>query len=345
MTFLRHAWYAAAWSDEIAPGGQLNRKILGEDLLLVRADEGSISALRNRCPHRFAPLHLGRRVGDVIECPYHGLRFNLDGTCVGNPHGDGAIPPRAVVRRYSVHEKNMLVWVWMGDAASADTSSIPDLIGLDPDHFAINKGYMHVEANYELLADNIMDLGHIEFLHEGLLGSDAVRSADVEVIQDGAIIRSNRLTHNEILPPALEALFETGGQPVDRWLDVTWYPASTMQLVVGVAPSGQAVRVGLETPGVHIMTPESDGTTHYFWSNGRDFRRDDTALHDALEHGLLYAFEHQDKPMILAQKAAMEGASFWELEPAILAGDAGAVRARRVLQKLIRDEHKAAIDA
>jgi vanillate O-demethylase monooxygenase subunit len=183
-----------------------------------------------------------------------------------------------------------------------------------------------------------MDLGHIEFLHEGLLGSEAVRRADVQVYQEDSVVHSNRLTHDEILPAALEALYESGNKPVDRWLDVTWYPPSLMQLVVGVAPAGAPERIGKQTPGVHFMTPETEHSTHYFWSNARDFRKDDAVLHEQLDEGLRYAFEHQDKPMIMAQAQAMEGETFWDLKPIVLAGDAGGMRARIVLRKLIKDE-------
>jgi hypothetical protein len=34
-------------------------------------------------------------------------------------------------------------------------------------------------------------------------------------------------------------------------------------------------------------------------------------------------------------------ADFWSLKPVLLAGDAGAIRARRVLDKLIKDEQAA----
>jgi phenylpropionate dioxygenase-like ring-hydroxylating dioxygenase large terminal subunit len=340
MPFLRNSWYVAGWSDEVPPGGHLRRKVLGEDLLVLRDEASVVSVLRNRCPHRFAPLHLGQRLGNVIECPYHGLRFDMSGRCVLNPHGNGTTPTGAFVQTFPVQERHMLIWVWMGNAASAEPSNIPDLIGLEPDVYAINKGYMYVEASYQLLTDNIMDLGHIEFLHRGLLGSEAIRSAEIEVSQDGSAVISKRLTRNETLPPALEALYETSGSPVDRWLDVKWYPAGNMQLVAGVAPAGAPARVGREAPGVHLMTPETSDTTHYFWSNARNFRRDDTVLHETLEEGLVYAFDKQDKPMILAQQNAMGREDFWDLKPAILPGDAGAIRARRILQKLIRKERE-----
>lgn len=338
MPFLRNAWYVAAWDDEVPDGASFTRRILNEDILLARGSDGIVHAIRNRCPHRFAPLSLGKRVGDVIQCAYHGLQFDLGGRCVHNPHGDGAIPDRAAARSYPLERKQTLLWIWMGDASLADPASIPTLDGLDPQRYAINKGYMHTPVHYELMTDNIMDLGHIEFLHAGLLGSEAVRRADVQVYQKGSVVHSNRLTHDEILPPALDALYGSGGKPVDRWLDVTWYPPGLMQLVVGVAPAGAAERIGKQTPGVHLMTPETESSTHYFWANARDFRKDDAALHEQLEQGLRFAFEHQDKPMIVAQAQAMEGESFWDLKPVVLAGDAGGMRARIVLRKLIKDE-------
>lgn len=338
MTFLRNAWYVAAWDDEIESDTLFHRRILGEQVLFVREGGGAVRAMRDRCPHRFAPLHLGKRHGDVIECAYHGLRFGTDGKCVMNPQGDGAIPPNANVPSYPVVVKDMLVWIWMGDPARADETDIPTFLGLDPTAYAINKGYMYTPANYEIMTDNIMDLGHIEFLHEGLLGSEEVRRGEIDVRQDGKVVFSNRLVRNEILPPALEALFESGGKPVDRWLDVRWHAPSNMHLTVGVTPAGSTPRIGKESPGVHLMTPETESTTHYFWANARDFRRDDMELHQALGDGLRFVFEQQDKPMIEAVQDAMGGEDFWKLRPVILACDAGAIRARRVLRKMISDE-------
>jgi len=214
--FLRNAWYVAAWEDEIGPDALFHRRILNEGVLLVRDREGTVRALRDRCPHRFAPLHLGKRRADAIECAYHGLQFNLEGRCVFNPHGDGKIPPGVAVQSYPIVQKQLLVWIWMGDVAGADPTLIPEFRGLDPDRYAINKGYMHTPANYEFMSDNIMDLSHIEFIHEGLLGSEAVRRADIEVVTEGNVVRSNRMTHEEILTPVLDAAFESGEF---RWTD------------------------------------------------------------------------------------------------------------------------------
>lgn len=338
MPFLSNAWYVIAWESEVASDALFHRRILGEDILVVRDDTGTAHAMRNRCPHRFAPLHLGVLGGGSIECAYHGLRFNLDGRCVHNPQGDGQIPAGAATQSYPIVAKQMLLWIWMGNPQRADVENIPDFVGLDPERYAINSGYMHTPAHYELMTDNIMDLGHIEFLHQGLLGSEAVRRGETDVRQQGSVVLSNRLVRDEILPPALEALFQMDGKPVDRWLDVRWHAPANMHLTVGVTAAGAPERVGRETPGVHLMTPETETTTHYFWANARDFRRDDAELHQSLEEGLRFAFEQQDKPMIEAVEQSMAGEDFWDLKPVILACDAGAIRARRILRKMIRDE-------
>ena len=106
--YLRNAWYVAAWSDDLADGQLLGRTILKEPIVLYRKSDGHVAALQDRCPHRFAPLHMGKIVkGDFVQCPYHGLEFNSSGACVLNPHGTKNIPPRARVRSYPVTEKHI----------------------------------------------------------------------------------------------------------------------------------------------------------------------------------------------------------------------------------------------
>lgn len=110
MPFLRNAWYVAAWDDEVPASDFFHRRILGEDIMFARDADSAVHALRNRCPHRFAPLNLGSRTGaGLIQCPYHGLQFDLAGRCRHNPHGDGAIPPGATVRSYPVVSRHMLL--------------------------------------------------------------------------------------------------------------------------------------------------------------------------------------------------------------------------------------------
>src|SRR5689334_18275971 len=116
MQYLRNAWYVAMWGETLADT-LVPRTILNEPVVFYRTADGRPVALTDRCPHRFPPLHRGRRIGaDRIRCGYHGLEFDRSGACVRNPHGDGRLPP-AKVRVYPVVEKHSILWIWMGDAA------------------------------------------------------------------------------------------------------------------------------------------------------------------------------------------------------------------------------------
>src|SRR4051794_15743321 len=74
MPYLRNAWYAAGWSHELADT-PLARTILEQPIVFYRGEGGRPLALYDACPHRFAPLSLGKVQGNRIACGYHGLEF------------------------------------------------------------------------------------------------------------------------------------------------------------------------------------------------------------------------------------------------------------------------------
>lgn len=82
--FIRNRWYIAATSSEVSRT-LLKRTIVGVDLVMFRTDAGEPVALFDRCPHRLAPLSMGRLIGDELQCGYHGIRFDSHGLCVHIP--------------------------------------------------------------------------------------------------------------------------------------------------------------------------------------------------------------------------------------------------------------------
>ncbi len=92
--FLRNHWYVAASASDIGRK-PLGRIILGEPVVFFRGEDGKPVALEDRCPHRRLPLSMGKLVdGDILQCGYHGLRFDRTGACVRVP-GQDMIPPTA----------------------------------------------------------------------------------------------------------------------------------------------------------------------------------------------------------------------------------------------------------
>ena len=76
--FVRNAWYVGAWDHEVTRAMK-RRIILDEPVVFFRKDDGTPVALEDRCCHRQAQLSMGKLVGNIVQCPYHGLQF--DSTC------------------------------------------------------------------------------------------------------------------------------------------------------------------------------------------------------------------------------------------------------------------------
>jgi len=99
----RNAWYPLTWSRNVTR--QLaSHRLLGTDLVVYRTEAGGVVALDDVCPHRLAPLSMGKLKGDAVECGYHGMTFGADGRCIRIP-GQKVIPANAKVPSYPLHEK------------------------------------------------------------------------------------------------------------------------------------------------------------------------------------------------------------------------------------------------
>ena len=99
MVYVRNTWYVAAWSCDLATAKPFPIRILGDPIVVYRAQSGRIVALEDRCVHRLAPLSLGRCEGERLRCMYHGLLFEPDGRVCEIP-GQDLIPAQARVRSY-----------------------------------------------------------------------------------------------------------------------------------------------------------------------------------------------------------------------------------------------------
>ena len=120
MIFLKNCWYAAMWSEALPGKTLVARTLLDEPLIFFRDVAGLPVAMDDMCPHRLAPLRLGKLTTEGrVQCGYHGLEFASDGQCVKNPHGSGNITPGCRVKTYPLQEKHTLVWIWMGSAWQA----------------------------------------------------------------------------------------------------------------------------------------------------------------------------------------------------------------------------------
>lgn len=337
--FLMNSWYVAGWPSELEAGGAIvTRRLLDRPVLLYRTMAGQAVALLDRCPHRLVPLSAGKRIGDEIRCGYHGMVFASTGRCVHIP-GQDKIPINAAATVFPLVERHGMMWIWMGDSAAADPELIPSVPWPALPHWAASSGYTHIAADYRLLTDNLLDLSHEHYIHQGTIGNDEeeaiadfpVRTSAIE----GRLVRAHR-DMPDIAPPPFFRLMIGSGDRIDRWQTAIWMAPSTNMTDVGVRPAGGSREQTMVSRVLHLLTPETEASTHYFWSHNRNFRQDDAALTTQIIDAHHRTFD-EDKEMLELQQRALSDAGLSVPQMALRVDDAP-LRARRILAGLIRQE-------
>ena len=331
-----NCWYVAAHAHEITDA-LFARTILGQAVVLWRGSEGTVAALEDRCPHRLVPLSTGRAVDGLVQCGYHGLKFDPDGVCAFVPGQE--TPPRSIqVRKFPVVERHALVWIWMGAADLADPDLIPDIHWMGSPGWQAVAGYLHFACDYRLVNDNLLDLSHETFIHKHTIGTDAVAdSPAVTTVIEDRVVRVHREMPN-IEPPPFFALAQGHDGRINRWqIAIYMAPGFNMTEVGFHAVDTDRVRDHFMIRPIHIITPETESTCHYIWGVSRNFRLDDAAL----DEGMFKATDHtfkEDRELLEIQQRRLAAEGFPKIPQLAVKVDKGPVTGRRLLDAMIQRE-------
>jgi vanillate O-demethylase monooxygenase subunit len=333
--FLRNCWYVAAEAGEVTRT-PLARLLLGEPVVLYRREDGTPVALENRCCHRRAPLSKGKVIGDRLQCGYHGFTFDATGACVAIP-GQDRVPTNVGVRSYPLIERHGFCWIWMGEAGAADASHIPDFSrNTDPGWKPVHARLL-VAAHYQLLVENLVDLSHVGFVHTKTIGTDDSKATlifdrgddFVKVIREP--IEVDTAPHNVAQGMGSRSRLEKS---------ITFLPPCLVSIDVRtteIAP-GKNDPLSLGITILNACTPETDRTTHYFWTSIRDYLQSDTKVDGFMMKITTDAF-NEDKDMLEAQQRCIE------LDPdaayVSVNADWGSVQMRRMMGELMQRERGA----
>lgn len=339
----RNAWYVAAWDHEVTSKQPLARTVAGRPLALWRTPDGLVSALADACWHRLGPLSMGKILGDELQCPYHGLRYNRAGRCTSMP-AQKTINPSATVPSYPVVERHRFVWVWLGDPDLADPAGVPDMHQVDSPDWAGDGETIAAQCNYQLVLDNLMDLTHEEFVHSSSIGQDELSESEFEVTHDDRRVTVSRWMRDIVAPPFwrknMRDKFPDFEGRVDRWQIIHFEAPSTICIDVGVAKAGTGAPDGDRSQGVNgfvmnTITPETDRTCHYFWAFMRNYRLESQTITTQLRDGVHGVFG-EDEEMLIAQQRAIDANPDYEFYSLNI--DAGGMWVRRILDQMLQAE-------
>ncbi len=339
--FPKNAWYVACTPAEI-DDKPLGRQICGEKIVFYRAAEGKVAALEDFCPHRGAQLSLGRVCEGKLVCGYHGLAMDCDGKAASMPGQRVQGFPR--IRSYPVVERYGFIWVWPGDQALADADKIRHLEWADNPEWAYGGGLYHIDCDYRLMIDNLMDLTHEAYVHTTSIGQKEIDHSPVTTRTEGDMVVTSRFMENVMAPPFWRANLRGNNLaddvPVDRWQVSRFTPPCQVMIEVGVAHAGKG---GYDADPKHkvyaivvdFLTPETETSMWYFWGMARNFNPGDKALTARIRDGQAKVFA-EDLAVLEAQQANLT--RYPQRRLLMLNIDAGGVQSRRILDRLIAQE-------
>ncbi|SOY78120.1 Flavodoxin reductase family protein [Cupriavidus taiwanensis] len=121
MNTREQRWYPVARADDVPMRHVFQGQLHGIELALWRADDGTVNAWENRCPHRSVRFSLGANTGERLRCQYHGWQYRSgDGRCTHIPAASGATPPASLcARTFAAAEAGGYVWVNLAADAAA----------------------------------------------------------------------------------------------------------------------------------------------------------------------------------------------------------------------------------
>lgn len=168
-----HYWLPFALSEQLLPGaGPLPVRLLGDNYVAFRAEDGRIGFLDEQCPHRRASLVLARAEGDCLRCIYHGWAIDAGGSVVDVPSQTvrkEAFAASVKVVHFPVCERGGIAWVWLG---SAEAPPFPELPFADEDlysYFCVSQ----VPCNWLQGIEGTIDSAHVGWLHQTWIGEAA----------------------------------------------------------------------------------------------------------------------------------------------------------------------------
>ncbi|HYS67506.1 MAG TPA: aromatic ring-hydroxylating dioxygenase subunit alpha [Paraburkholderia sp.] len=162
---LRQYWQPVALVDELAGKRPVKAvRLMSEDFVLFRDEQGRYGMLDRHCPHRAADLAYGRLEDGGLRCLFHGWLFDVDGKCLETPAEPPSVRLCERVRQpaYPVIERSGILFAFIG---KGEPPALPDFdcFVAPGDYTFAFKGLF--ECNWLQALEVGIDPSHASYLH------------------------------------------------------------------------------------------------------------------------------------------------------------------------------------
>src|SRR5262249_2712820 len=138
----------------------------------------------DRCPHKGAPLSLGKVTGDRVRCAYHGMEFDSEGRCRRIPQlsDQTKIPKNFCANVYPTRLAHGILWLWWGDAEP--TAELPFFSEIAGEKKLTACSALAFPASFLRVMESHFDLYHVDHLHDWPLRvGKLIKDARTEVLE------------------------------------------------------------------------------------------------------------------------------------------------------------------
>lgn len=173
--FMREFWFPFVPSDALVAGGEpFPVRLLGEDLVAFRTEEGVPGLVGAYCAHRRAPMLYARNEGCGLRCVYHGWQYDVSGRCRDMPAEPetSRFKDHVSIPAYRCEERNGIVWAFMG---TQDPPELPQFEWNLVDPANVYVSFRVQETDWLSAAEGELDSAHAPILH-GRLDTTSKRS-------------------------------------------------------------------------------------------------------------------------------------------------------------------------
>ena len=160
---LRRYWHPVGFSEELK-GRPKRRRVLGEDLVLFRDDQGRAGLLALRCSHRGTSLEFGHIEDGGLRCCYHGWLYDVEGQILEMPGEppDSTFKDRIRHRAYKVQELGGVIFAYLGPEPAP---LLPRYDVLAREDGVRARRARTVNCNFFQMIENSVDQHHLKWLH------------------------------------------------------------------------------------------------------------------------------------------------------------------------------------
>ncbi len=334
---LRRYWQPAALSEELLPGSAPKPlRLLGEDLVLFRDDQGRPGLLGLHCSHRGADLSYGRVEDGGLRCLYHGWLYDIQGRCIEQPGEPDGGKGREEIRHpaHPCREAGGIIFAYMGPGEPPLLPAYEALAAPPAQQAALK---IFHECNYLQGNEGNIDPLHLSFLHRQFGGRDRT-GWDLGV--KGTKLPADELYARD-LAPKIEVELTDFGVRIFSIRDIG-SEQNYVRVSNFIMPNLSAVPAGTGADGYNLNWAVPIDDTHH-WKFQLSFRRSAAIDREAFQRRNAPNLTPDQRPVrnrsnrYLQDREEMETKSFGGMGAFFPAHDAYATESQGAIQDRTRE--------